>query len=535
MPRRSIPVKLASAQLCEHRVIRIARGFGLSMEIEFKFCIPPERLQAVEAAMRRGAVRRTRLQAHYVDTPGGALAAAGMVLRLRLEGPRWVQTVKAAGDGPLQRWEHNVDLGPQAGGGAPVADPQRHAGTPVGDRLLAVLRDADGPLRESYATDIERLTREMRSGGATVELALDIGRIRAHGADGALREAQVCELELELLRGDVRGLVALAQAWSQRHGLWFSTVSKAERGERLLHGVVAVPAVKAAPVPPSFAGLDGHALQQAAIAHCLAQILPNASEVAAGSSDDEQVHQLRIGLRRLRTALRDLDALAPGLDPAWEAPLVEVFRMLGVRRDRALVLAQAQAALETASAPPVDMGDDANTSDDPGAAVRAPAFQAVLVALIGHGAAPPGPATTPGLDATDARRHLRDRLRRLHRQVLRDGERFDTLDADAQHRVRKRLKRLRYLAEFAAPLFRPKAAARYLARLRPAQDSLGRFNDEAVALALYRARVGQDPRAWFAVGWLQARHAAAGADAQRVLRRLRKKAMPFWRGRKARD
>ncbi|MDI3381904.1 CYTH and CHAD domain-containing protein [Xenophilus aerolatus] len=506
------------------------------MEIEFKFCIPPEQLQAVEAALRRGAVRRTRLQARYVDTPGGALAAAGMVLRLRQEGPRRVQTVKAAGDGPLQRWEHNVDLGPQTGGDAPVADPQLHAGTPVGDRLLAVLRDADGPLRDSYATDIERLTREVRSGGAAFEIALDTGRIRARGADGALRVAPVCELELELLRGDVRGLVALAQAWSQRHGLWFSTVSKAERGERLMHDVAAVAAVKAAPVPSSFAGLDGRALQQAVIAHALAQILPNASELAAGSRDDEQVHQLRIGLRRLRTALRELDALAPGLDPAWEAPLVGAFRALGAQRDRALVLAGARAALDAADAPPIDMGGDDAAVDDPGAAVRAPAFQAVLVALIGHGAAPPDPAAAPGLDAAGARRHLRDRLRSLHRQVLRDGERFDTLDAEGQHRVRKRLKRLRYLAEFAAPLFRPKAAARYLARLRPAQDALGRFNDEAVALALYRSRVAQDPRAWFAVGWLQARHEAAGAAARRVLRRWRKKAAPFWtRKKKAGD
>ncbi|MBN8747304.1 Inorganic triphosphatase [Xylophilus ampelinus] len=503
------------------------------MEIEFKFCIPPERLQAVEAAMRRGAVQRTRLRARYVDTPGGALAAAGMVLRLRKEGSRWVQTVKATGDGPLQRWEHNVDLGTEAQGDAPTADPQLHAGTPVGDRLLAVLRHADGPLRESYATDIERLTREVRSGGATVELALDAGRIRAYGADGALREAPVCELELELLRGDVRGLVALAQAWSQRHGLWFSTVSKAERGERLLHGIDAVPAVKAAPIPASFAGLDGRTLQQAAIAHALAQILPNASEVAAGSRDDEQVHQLRIGLRRLRTALREFDALAPGLDPAWEAPLVEAFRALGEQRDRALVLAQAQAALAAAGAPPIDMGDGGEAADDPAAALRAPAFQAVLVALIGHGAMPPDPAAAPGLEAAEARRQLRDRLRRLHRQVLRDGQRFDRLDAEGQHRVRKRLKRLRYLAEFAAPLFRPRAAARYLARLRPAQDTLGHFNDEAVALALYRARVTQDPRAWFAVGWLQARHEAAGVEAQRALHRLRKKAVPFWTGKTA--
>ncbi|WP_399685245.1 CYTH domain-containing protein, partial [Xenophilus sp.] len=85
------------------------------MEIEFKFRIPPERLKAVEAALRRGAVGTTRLQARYHDTADGALAAAGVALRLRKEGRRWVQTAKAAGAGPVQRLEHNADLG----GGAP--------------------------------------------------------------------------------------------------------------------------------------------------------------------------------------------------------------------------------------------------------------------------------------------------------------------------------------------------------------------------------------------------------------------------------
>jgi len=498
------------------------------MEIEFKFCIPPERLKAVEAAVRRGTVRRTRLQARYFDTAEGALAAAGMVLRLRKEGRRWVQTVKAAGDGPLQRWEHNVDLGMPGGGLQPVADAQRHAGTPVGERLAAVLQRAGQPLAPTYATDIWRLTRVLRSGGAQVELALDTGRITAQAADGAPRVAPVCELELELLQGNVQGLVALARGWSQRHGLWFSTVSKAERGQRLLLGQDAVPAVKADPMRPPLAGLPGRALQQAVVANALAQILPNASEVAAGSTDDEQVHQLRIGLRRLRTALRELDALAPGFDPAWEAPLVDLFRALGAQRDRALVLAGAQAALAEAGAPPIDLGPGA-AAPDLGAAVRAPAFQGVLVDLIGHGAAPMDEASA-GLDAQAARRHLQGRLRQLHRQLLRDGERFDALDGEAQHRVRKRLKRLRYLAEFVAPLFREKAAQRYLAQLRPAQDALGRYNDDAVALALYRERVADDPRAWFAVGWFAARHGEAEQAAQRALRHLRE-APRFWKKR----
>ena len=51
----------------------------------------------------------------------------------------------------------------------------------------------------------------------------------------------------------------------------------------------------------------------------------------------------------------------------------------------------------------------------------------------------------------------------------------------------------------------------------------------------WRARAGQDPRAWFAVGWLQARHETTGGEAQRALRRLRKKAVPFWARKKAAD
>lgn len=81
------------------------------MEIEFKFCIPPERLAAVKAAARRGASTAMRLEARYFDTPDGALASRGIAFRLRREGKQWMQTVKAMGDGPLDREEHNVPVG----------------------------------------------------------------------------------------------------------------------------------------------------------------------------------------------------------------------------------------------------------------------------------------------------------------------------------------------------------------------------------------------------------------------------------------
>ena len=508
------------------------------MEIEFKFRIPPERLKAVEAALRRGAVGTTRLQARYHDTADGALAAAGVALRLRKEGRRWVQTAKAAGAGPVQRLEHNADLG----GGAPPAlpDPARHAGTPVGERLAEVLAAAGGaPLVQTYATDVRRLTRVVRHAGATVELALDTGRIAAPGpAGGPLRTAPVCELELELLRGPVSALAALAAQWAQRHGLWLSTVSKAERGERLMRGDPPAAPVKAA--PPDFAPLvaqageapDGPAVQRAVVAACLAQILPNATEVAEGSEDAEVVHQLRIGIRRLRVALRELAALAPGLDPAWEAPLVETFRALGAQRDRDLVLAEALAALQADGAPAIDLPPPAEAPVRVAEVVRAPALQAALVALVGL-AASPAAADAQGqaaLDAEAALAHLQQRLRRLRRQVLRDGARFESLDDEARHRVRKRLKRLRYLAEFTAPLFGARRTGRFLDALRPAQDALGVYNDAVVARALFVEAVPHDARAWYALGWLDARRDALARRAHRALVRIAD-APAFWKGR----
>jgi inorganic triphosphatase YgiF len=530
-----------------------------AMEIEFKFQIPAGRLKAVEAALRRGTVVRTRLQARYFDTADQALAAQGIVLRLRKEGRRWVQTVKATGDNALHRLEHNVDLG--AAAASPSVDPQRHQGTPVGDRLAKVLAASGAPLVERQSTDIVRLTRDVRvtgPDGAVVEMALDVGKVVAHAGTPEQSESPVCELELELKRGDVQGLVALARRWSQQHGLWFSTVSKAERGARLLAKVEVVPAVKAETprFPEGKDKLDGRAVQQAVVASCLAQMLPNASEIAAGSRDEEQIHQLRIGIRRLRTALRELaglDADTGLLDAAaWEPPLVDAFRALGDLRDREQVVKLAQPQLREAGAPefdPLAGGDDAAADvRSSGDVVRAPAFQSVLVSLIGFTAAAPQaepkatnaqaaeeppPAPTP-MSLGDARRFLRKRLQHLHKQAVRDGKRFESLDTESQHRVRKRLKRLRYLAEFAAPLFdadgkSPSSAAeRYLKHLRPAQDALGEFNDEAVALALYREATARDGRAWFAVGWFSARHAVHAKTCRKALGGI-DEAPRFWK------
>ncbi|CAN7628352.1 MULTISPECIES: CHAD domain-containing protein [unclassified Variovorax] len=497
-------------------------------EFELKFQVDAQQRAAVEAAVARGRSQRTRLQARYFDTADGALAAQRLVLRVRKEGKNWVQTAKAPADGPLQRHEDNVELSTERASEVPLPRIERHEGTPVGELIAKALRaaghdPADAVLVPLYLTDIRRTTREMRTGDALVELAFDRGEVRAGEHSHA-----VCELEIELKSGSPRSMLELARRWRMRYGLWLDTVSKSARGERLAKGIEYGEPVKAE-APKLGDDPSGVQVFRAVLNSCLAQILPNASEVAAGSTDPEHVHQLRVGIRRLRTALREMAELAPSIDPAWEPALVDAFRALGRQRDREHLQQTVQPQIEAVGGPPVDWHEGASEGSSPAPAevVRSAAFQLVLMSLIEASLPeeePSGEQLEPGVPA---RKPLRARLSKLHRQVVRDGRRFDALEVEEQHRVRKRLKRLRYLGEFVAPLF-DQGAKRYLKELRPAQDALGTHNDAAMAIAAYRDAAQRDARAWFAVGWLSARQPASALECRDALGKITD-APPFWK------
>ena len=128
--------------------------------------------------------------------------------------------------------------------------------------------------------------------------------------------------------------------------------------------------------------------------------------------------------------------------------------------------------------------------------MRSTEFQVALVSLLAlaHGDEGRFANMTPAA----ARELVTQRLNALHRKVERDGRRFTRLPLDAQHQVRKRLKRLRYLAELTGSWWRGDAVRAYLQQLGAAQDALGAHNDVAVAAAAFRAEAARHPSAWFA-------------------------------------
>jgi inorganic triphosphatase YgiF len=481
-------------------------------EVELKFQVPPALRAAVDAAVAgRARAPRLRLQAAYFDTPSRLLASAGLALRLRREGRRWVQTLKGAGQDGMTRFEHEVELPPHPS--APQAlDPRRHAGTEVGDRMIVLLETSGEPLVSLYRTDIRRRSRRLRTRHGVVELAFDDGVIVA-----GERRLRVCELEIESVSGSPLAVIATARSWLVRHGLWLDTRSKAERGDLLARGEAVSPVRKAPPV-----ALKGDAsLAQgiaAALLSCLAQIGANGSQVASGAYDGEHVHQLRVGLRRLRTVLRFYAApLAawPGLGEVT-AEAERVFRALGAARDQVAIAEpirdELDQALQAAGmrfqtpllAPPPD-------ATPPDALLRQPASQKLLLDLLGWTSAPPAVA---GDDLPALRDHVAGRLRRWHRKAAALAEAFETLDDAGRHLLRKRVKRLRYAVEFSRDLYPKRRVRRYLKPLLALQERLGALMDVTVALALYRERSDSDPHALFAVGWLASRKEQLVGEAQ---------------------
>ncbi len=523
-------------------------------EIELKFEVPPAQAAALARAVATPSAQVIRLQAAYADTADRRLAAAGLALRLRREGRRWVQTLKGRGDGLMARPEHEV---PVSGGGAalPAFDATRHAGLPVGQRLIALLAD-DAPLQVLYRTDIRRTRRRVRIAGATVELSHDRGHIEA----AAGQRLVVNELEFELLAGPSAALVALASRWVRRHGLWWDVRTKSERGFRLAEGLHEVPAVHAAASAVAEGQAPGQAL--AAMLHgALSQVLPNAAEIAAGTAAPEHLHQLRVGLRRLRSVLREAAPLAGAaaaearaLERDWAGP----FGALGAARDADVLTGDLapdlDVALAAAGLPPLTWTAAASGfSPEPAAVLHRPEVQALLLrslALTLLTAQPDvgtGPVRRPGsrgsaqaaqgavvqADAPAAvqpfdRAAAADLLQPLWKRVRRDARNISAASPEALHTLRKRAKRLRYMMEALAPLLPPKRLRRAMAALKRALNCLGELNDLHTADARLAALPEPAASAWFVRGLLAERRRQGLPAAQRALAAVFE-APPPWR------
>lgn len=493
-----------------------------SVEIELKLALPPQQAAGFlkRMARRRSTPVQQELITRYFDTPDFALSAQGVALRVRRVGRRWLQTLKTEGErrgGLSQRAEFEM----------PVTRSMPDWSRFPAEALARVPEALRAQLVPVFETRFDRTAWLLTGrGGAQIEVALDVGEVRA-----GKNSQPICEIELELKAGQPDALFALALAWASAFDCLPFDISKAERGVRLARGVDAAP-TKSVPLALSrdMRVEDGFA----AIAQaCLAQFQANLPGVLA-SDDIEYVHQARVALRRLRAALRlyrrvcvlpdelmdGLRRLAAALGPArdWDVLCGETLPAIAPHHPDADVWARGMRALQAHRAEVRATMQAAMTQARPGAWLLA--LQRWLLQRGWRDA----PEAQRFVQLSPLKKWARRALQKGHRPIARGARDFAQLQAAQRHALRIAIKRQRYAAEFFQTLFARRRQDRYLTVLRDAQDNLGRSNDARVAWDLLTAaQVDAGPMRDFVLGWLAAKQAeAANAASDGMVRDILK-------------
>ena len=233
-------------------------------------------------------LQRKRVASVYFDTRSGKLRAAGISLRVRRIGDKSVQTVKrdpkgACGAFTRQEWEWEI------AGEEPDLDLAK-------DTALAQfnLKKLRRKLRPIFETDIERLAIPIKHDNNELELAVDRGEVRA-----GRRSEPISEIEIEVKDGEPVEAVRFARRIATETLATYGPKTKAERGYALRAGEKHRPALGKDIILRS-AMAAGQAFQVIGFS-CLHHFAANRDAVA--HSDPEGVHQMRVGLRRLRAAM----------------------------------------------------------------------------------------------------------------------------------------------------------------------------------------------------------------------------------------
>lgn len=503
----------------------------MALEVELKLAVAARdvarvlRHPAVTGAMRE-ALAPVRLLSIYYDTPGFDLWERAVAVRLRREGDGWIQTVKWAGSaagGLHMRGELEKRVPAQS------IDANQFQDEPLAGVLpgAGVLRR----LRPAFVTEFQRTVRVLDlEPGAVIELCADRGSVVA----GTAREP-ICEIELELRSGPPVALYRLARALEADIPLRPLVRSKAERGYRLA-GIAAGP-VKAQPVRMPAEATIGQALG-AVLASGLEQLQSNEAGLLAGD-DPEYLHQQRVAVRRMRSAL---SAFRPVLEAGRIAPVAAELKWLGGRlgpaRDLDVFVTELlppllarvgrSEALEAIVARAQALREQANRAAR--AAVRSRRYARLLLTL-GQLLVEDGwrvPPAVPGLPEPGAGAFSAGMLARRHRKALKLGKGIDAASLPRLHELRIALKKLRYAGEFFADLHPGARARGFRERLVHLQDALGRISDAGTMQALVERRLTDDPvtRALVA-GWAAGMVHAELARVKPLFREFRR-ARPYW-------
>ncbi|MYN47169.1 CHAD domain-containing protein [Pseudoduganella sp. FT93W] len=520
------------------------------MEVELKLLLAPEHNQQLrQHPLLAGLATRTQpLLAHYFDTPDLHLLRHGAGLRVRKEDGVWMQTMKAGGSVQNGLHQRNEWEGPVSRPWPQLGKLRKLIGDDAHWRDVLAAPHFKQRLEALFAVVVEREIWQLDYAGSQIELVLDCGHIERHG-----QQLPLNEIELELRQGKPEHLFALALQLLERLPLQLSNVNKAQRGYSLCRQTGTQAHHARALALPADATLD--AARHAILFNCLQQVQDN-EQAVIHSDHAEALHQMRVGVRRLRSALKLFRSVAP-CPPQLKEDWRWLAQVLGKARDWEVLGSATLARVQASPGGPAGLHDLPALVQQQVAAHRQQAAQALrsprytrLLLQMGHwllagaasssaaamqadgtridaaqGEATHGTGEEAGTSAAEFSRHTMQRLRKT---LLKRARGMNDTDAASIHRTRIAAKQSRYTLEFFHTLYRGKALRKYLATLEATQEALGQHNDLVVADRLLQQLGSEHPAATpaarhiaFARGYLRALQEQQPTDLQAVQAGLR--------------
>jgi triphosphatase len=442
---------------------------------------------------------RSKLVSTYYDTPALAPHRERLSFRVRKQGLEFVQTVKAeipAQADVLERkeWEGQIPSK------WPVLDASR-----TGKRLPDGIRDEElGPV---FTTTVTRTVIEISPDPSTrIEAAIDEGEIRASKGDAVV---PISEIELELKKGDPRMLFDVALQLLEVAPIRIQTRSKAEGGYRLLERDGLMPqAVRVGSVALDPAMSVEVALERIG-RRCLTHLLGN--EQAALAGEPEGIHQMRVAIRRLRSALLALKRPLQKKHYRWASEELRwLARTLGPVRNWDIFPACLVRPVTQALTAGLEFGRLIDATEHQRRAALDQAKQAIMSErytesmlrllrwFVTHGWRDQQISEHAVVLLARIVDAAPDLIERHHRKARKRSKQFEGLTAAQRHRLRIALKNLHYIIEFLGSLFdkgQVRIFAKFLTSLR---DDLGHANDVRVAYNLmdqFREATDPDARA----------------------------------------
>jgi triphosphatase len=365
----------------------------------------------------------------------------------------------------------------------------------------------------------------------TISLACERGPVVLTLLGGIVRsvasEQRVSRVRLEGVAPAVQGL-ATALAAETHVAVPYATLSA-----EALAVAAGVPVPEPDGIPDLLPGLSVAAAFAHVVGHLTAVILHFAPAAMERRDGIEPVHQMRVAVRRLRSAIkvfrgavhpdlvddvdRDLKAFAAKLAPTrdWDVFVTETCAAVALAFPEEKRLQRLMTAAERRRRA---------CHEQLSAFLASAEFRrlGIELACMAH-----QEEYEPAVALDEfAARTLNKRLKRL----LRSEHDIGSLEPAALHAIRLRAKQLRYAAEIFAPLRAGKPAQRYIRRLGQLQDRLGALNDASVAASLL-GELGNGGGHSFATGLVLG---FIGARSQRRRDRIGKtwrkfrNATPFW-------